>query len=317
MNGREPGGRVAGQPILNGAGRMIQTTASPERTRAWRAAPLSRTVFMPARQAVVLTAVAGAFVLALAGSANAQTIVGVVRDAGTRAPLVAVQLTAIDSTGAARASALTDSLGMFRLAGMGAGTFTIEAERLGAETTTTQAVVLNVNERLQVDIPLRPDAIELQQIVVRERRRLSGRLAEYYDRLERGGRTGFGHFITRDQLDRVPYLSSHLRMTPGVWVNGFGHQLSITMRGTFGRCRPAIFLDGLPITAEEIDIITPDQLEGVEIYRGMHVPVRYASRSNCGAILLWTRADAGRPFTWKRMLVGLGLAGLLLILAFD
>lgn len=296
---------------------MIRTTARPERSSARYASPLSRVAFASACRPVVCTTAAGVLVLVLAGSARAQTIAGVVRDAGTGDPLVAVQLTAIDSTGAARASALTDSLGMFRLAGMGAGTFTLEAERIGAETTTTQAVVLNVNERLQVDIPLRPEAIELQQIVVRERRRLSGRLAEYYDRLERGGSTGFGHFITRDQLDRIPYLSSHLRMTPGVWVNGFGHQLSITMRGTFGRCPPAVFLDGLPITAEEIDIITPDQLEGVEIYRGMHVPVRYASRSNCGAILLWSRADAGKPFTWKRMLAGLGLAGLLLILAFD
>lgn len=269
----------------------------------------------PARRIVALTFAIATLSLLPPDSAVGQTIVGVVRDAGTGQPLVAVELTAIDSTGEARASALTDSLGVFRLAGMGPGTFTLEAERLGAETARTQAVVVNANERLQVDIPLRPEAIELQQIVVQERRRLSGRLAEYYERLERG--SGFGRFITRDQLDRVPYLSSQLRMTPGLWVDGFGHQTRITMRGTFGRCQPSIFLDGLPITSEEIDIITPDQLEGVEVYRGMHVPVRYASRSNCGAILLWTRSDVGKPFTWKRLLAGLGLAGLLLILAMD
>lgn len=268
------------------------------------------------RGSVGLPSIAGAIAVLLASPAASQTVVGVVRDAGTRDPLPDVQLSVLDSTGESRASALTDSVGLFFLSGMGPGTFTLRAERIGAQTVTTEPVILNRNERIQVDIPLRAEAIELQRIVVQERRRISGRLAEYYDRLERGGRSGFGRIITREDLERMPFLSSHLRMTPGLWVDGFGHQTNITMRGGgMGRCTPAILLDGLPIEASEIDIVTPDQLEGVEIYRGMHAPMQYTSRSSCGVILLWTRVDGGRPFTWKRMIAGLGAAAVLFFFA--
>lgn len=255
---------------------------------------------------VVAFAAAGFLVVAVSGSIHAQVIVGVVRDAGNGTPLPSVHLTMLDSTGTARASAFTDSLGVFRLAGMGPGTFTLQAERLGVEPARTEAFTVNPNERLDVEFRLRPEAIELQPIVVRQRRRISPRLAEYYDRLERGG---FGYFITREELERSgsPYVSSHLQMSPGVWVRG-GIRPRITMRGTTGRCTPTVFLDGFRVPAAEVDALTtPDQLEGIEIYRGMHAPMQYG-RVDCGAILMWTRVDDGRPLTWKRVLAAAALA---------
>jgi hypothetical protein len=74
-------------------------------------------------------------------------------------------------------------------------------------------------------------------------------------------------------------------------------------------------LDGLPIDTRDIDsIIQPEDVEGVEIYRGStQIPAQYMNRANCGLVLIWTRLDAPgmKPFSWKRLFIGLGVGALL------
>src|SRR6185369_11770038 len=126
--------------------------------------------------------------------------------------------------------------------------------------------------------------------VVAERKYRVGRLGEYYDRAEWTRKTGFGHVLMRDDLDRM----QGARTT------------SILQTYTFpGRCRSTILLDGLEVHPEDFNsldsMIPTDQIEGIEIYRGStEIPIEYQTRAGCGLVMIWTRHDVpnGKPFGW-------------------
>ena len=75
------------------------------------------------------------------------------------------------------------------------------------------------------------------------------------------------------------------------------------MRGAFGSCDPAIYINGLPmtsrtargaavtITADDIDAwMRPQDVTGIEIYAGDSAPVEYQQgMSGCGSILIWMK----------------------------
>jgi len=57
-------------------------------------------------------------------------------------------------------------------------------------------------------------------------------------------------------------------------------------------CPMRYFVDGVPYDAASgINDISPDMIEGIEIYKGpAHTPARYAASGGpCGVILIWTR----------------------------
>ncbi|MGH7460303.1 MAG: hypothetical protein ACREMA_04655 [Longimicrobiales bacterium] len=81
-------------------------------------------------------------------------------------------------------------------------------------------------------------------------------------------------------------------------------------------CELAVYLDGLPMSYREADaLVNPDDLEGVEIYRGIHeIPPEYHYREGCGVLLLWTRTDARKSkLTWPKLALGAALVGVVLI----
>lgn len=63
----------------------------------------------------------------------------------------------------------------------------------------------------------------------------------------------------------------------------------------YGRgCRPTLFIDGMrygPAYAETVDMVVPEEIEGIEIYpNSWAAPPEYTALSaGCGAILVWTR----------------------------
>jgi hypothetical protein len=63
----------------------------------------------------------------------------------------------------------------------------------------------------------------------------------------------------------------------------------------------------------------PDQLEAVEVYVRPEIPAEFLQGWPCGVVALWYRRGPDpRPVapTWKRVLAGIGLLGLVLTLAF-
>lgn len=267
-----------------------------------------------------------------AHTAAAQVIVGRILDASTGAALDAVTVSALDAavTAAERAdtaaaSAITDADGTFRLVLPRAGTYVIRAERLAYAQGTTEAVDVGAREVVRVEIRLAIDPVPLAPLTVTDRRRdARGRLVAYFRRLDQYQKSGYGRFITREDIERwrLPRISLYLAGVPGVRLR-YGNlgDVWIQMRG-FGRpCRPTLYLDGLEMSNSPVpldQLVHPDDLEGVEIYRSPTIPAEFSDTRGCGVIVAWTRQElSDRPWSWKRFLIGAAGIVVLGILALD
>ena len=190
--------------------------------------------------------------------------------------------------------ALTDESGSFRVTGLPAGQASIHVKRLGFLPDSV-SVDVPPTGLAELNIQLATAAENLLPVTVRARKTsYSGRLAGYYERLDR--RNG-GVFITREQIDqdRPRTLSQLLQRVPGATVVRLrAGAMGIRLRDR--TCSPLIWLDGNALPSGEIDLdsFQPNSLQGIELYLGSTTaPTRYlAARdlSNCGTILLWSRS---------------------------
>lgn len=190
-------------------------------------------------------------------------------------------------------SAVTDERGGFRLTGVTPGSFEVRARRLGFRPESTRIDVRDGGTS-SVDLKLPVVAEDLQPVLVRGKKmRYTGRLAGYYERLER---RSSGAFVTRDQIDREDprNLTQLLQRVPGVSLQRLrAGSVGIRMRDR--TCVPLVWLDGtaLPMGEVDLDGIQPKSLEGIEIYLGSTTaPFQYSWTRNaaaCGTLLLWTR----------------------------
>jgi TonB family protein len=161
-------------------------------------------------------------------------------------------------------------------------------------------VEVPANGAATISLRLRPTAAMLEPVVVRaDRVSYTGRLAGYYQRLER--KTS-GYFITRDQIDRENprMLKQLLQHVPGISeVRGRGRSSGIRMRGR--SCWPLVWIDGTPMPAGEVDLdsFSPNTIHGIELYLGSTTaPARYIytrDASSCGTILIWSRGPDTDP----------------------
>ena len=254
-------------------------------------------------------------------SGSAQTgVVGRVIDPAGRTPISDARVSALDERGREHAVALSDSIGYFKLRLL-PGSYYLQSVRVGYEPTKTGTVDFNDDEQVEVIIQMSVRPLGMDPLVVVGRRNATGRLREYYDRLDRDA--GRGRFITRAQIDSVdaPGITSHMEMrgVPMVMNNRTGDKWPLGV----GRCRMRVFIDGVNIDERggvgfPIDaLIRPDHIEGVEIYRSSYeAPPQYQDRLNtCGVVLFWTRMDKqeGMSF-WRGLLVAGGAIGSLVLL---
>lgn len=269
--------------------------------------------------AVALLVLVGSGVL-LSAPAAAQTVAGAVVDPETEEPLTGVHVRLLDDDGEAVDATFTGEDGRFRLAAPRAGPWRVAAELLGRATITSKPLDLETGDVISVELRMGVEAVRIEEPVVVTTKR-SAADHEFHRRRLRGERTGFGHFIHGEELERklTGRPTDVLRTVAGVSLTsarGFGK--IIRMRGG---CIPAVFIDGMQINhnnrGESLDsYVTVHDLEGVEVYRGMQSPPRYADLSGCGVVLVWTKrgGDPDRPFSWTRFLVGVAMiVGLLLL----
>jgi TonB family protein len=221
-------------------------------------------------------------------------IAGVVTDSSSGVGVVGVEVS-IDDTSLRTA---TDERGRFRFAEGSAGARTLRVRRLGFHPVV---VVVSAGESARpITIRLAPSTRYLAPVQVRaERTRYTGRLAGYYERVER--RTQ-GTFITRADLEREQpaQLTDMLQRSAGVRVTrGKPGAQSVRMRGR--DCRPLVWIDGAPMGAGDVDLdsFSPASLEGIELYLGANnAPGRYQmarGQSECGTVLLWSRGPDTEP----------------------
>ena len=152
-------------------------------------------------------------------------------------------------------------------------------------------IKLTAGKTLTLSVLLDVDAIELAPIVVEAKTlRAERSLAGFYDRRK----WGFGRFYTRQDLVR----------RRGLPLQSLLGESGVSMRCRLRDCIPltwsagrqcimSLYLDGVRLPSDQLDLIHLDDLAGVEVYkRGFDVPVEFQSRfgNECGAALMWSRS---------------------------
>jgi TonB family protein len=221
-------------------------------------------------------------------AAQGGALSGVVRDSAGGIGIAGAEVR-IDGTAF---RAITDEQGAFRFAKGTALGSALRIRRLGF--VPRLIAVSQEASGAPIDVLLTPSVQQLGTVQVRaERTKYGGRLAGYYERLER---RSIGQFITRADIERErpSQITDMIQRAPGVTLaRGRPGMLRVRMRGR--DCSPLIWLDGAALSLGDIDLdaFSPASLEGIEMYLGAAAaPQRYQGsrgRNECGTILLWSR----------------------------
>ena len=218
------------------------------------------------------------------------------------------------------AGVMTADDGAFRIGGVRGGGDSLIVRRLGYRPDT-----IFISRQVEVAptglvVALEPVPRRLAPVRVGAGLRVyRGPFAEFNRRRDRG----FGSFITRDEIARrrAHRTSDIFRSVVNMNVERSGGTNVVRMRGR--RCDPLVWFDGQPLVGgfPDIDAISPQAIEGIEIYSGVAtIPpelVGPRDAGGCGVIVVWTRhgeptrkrakpvtaaalmtlVDAGRVFT--------------------
>jgi TonB family protein len=230
----------------------------------------------------------------LGAQTSATPLNGTVLDAGG-IPIVGANV----SVAGTQVSTISDERGRFHLAIPATGQQKLLVRRLGFQPVSSDLNIVAGQSLHDVTIRMTAAASMLNPVLVSATRGVySGRLAGYYQRLER---RSAGYFISREQIDKKSYrnLSQLLRNVPG--INAFplksgGSAVRIRQR----QCRPLVWLDGVPMPAAEVDLdaFPVSTLHGIEVYSGSgSTPQDFATSgsTSCGSIVLWSRGRDTDP----------------------
>ena len=177
--------------------------------------------------------------------------------------------------------------GKFTILEVPAGRYILMVRRLGFAPVSS-AVQVDAGETLRASFALERLVTSLDTVKVAGKK-LGWRMTEFEDRRK----AGFGHFLTRDDIEKrnAVFTSSLLWGIPSVTVEKGG----VAFNTRPGSCAFQVFLDGvaLPKSTKLDDLLTPKELAGIEVYLGpATVPLQYKTTGGggrCGVILLWTR----------------------------
>jgi hypothetical protein len=252
---------------------------------------------------------------------QAQTIYGVVVDDSTRTPIAGAIVELLAPGAKIGSTTQTDSAGAFLLRPHRSGSFTLRLRHLAYAPVDSDTLTLRSDESIRIELRMAPTTIPLEPLVVTARSHTM--LDGFYERMRR---SVAGRFLQRSDIERRPGARSTdlLREMPGVEIVPVRQGMSatsvnlITMGGGLGRCTPTIYIDGMltkqfPESGVD-DLLTPDMLEGVEVYTSVAgVPSPLTPHGSCGVVAFWTRRDGRGPWKWEKLAIGAG-AFLLMVL---
>jgi hypothetical protein len=226
-------------------------------------------------------------------------LIGEVREAYTDRPIAAAEIRA-DTAGVEAARTLSDEDGKFTLILPDSGTYVLSVRHIAYTPIVAENLKFEQDEEIRVLIQLDAAAVALEPITIIGRRaREPIRLVQFRERAELNERLGRGRIYFREDLERFASMTAQDLLR--------GLSVSST-------CRHQVLLDGMP-TDDRIFGVTADDLEGIEIYRGINqIPPEYYRYGMCGLTMVWTRSDTpnGKPLTWGRAIVAGGIMALLL-----
>jgi len=270
--------------------------------------------------ALTYSALAVAFWSSATSPLVAQQIRGTVVEANGGAPIADATVTLFDQRSAQILQLLTDSAGRFASILQRAGTYSLRVEKLGYGTLHTDTFAIGPSEVLELRIVVGIEAVQLMPLEVTARYHEFRHHPDFHRRVEWGRQTGFGRFITREEIDRTAFVrtSSMLMQVPSirlVHARDGSVYLGVSERGAFN-CRSAVYVNGMEIDqAFGLDELSLDELEGVEIYRWRNeIPAELARPDVCSVVAFWTRVGTrDQSWSWRRVLAGAAmLTGLVL-----
>ncbi len=185
----------------------------------------------------------------------------------------------------------TDSAGRFSFAGLGPGTYRVEAGLTGVAPLAA-TVLLAEGERK--DIEFRIDGVDEGLPVVVTEARPVPVMRTPASAFERRRASGNGrYFDQEDILERRPHrLIDLLRLLPGVRVECQAGACFVRLNNDPRGCAPAVFLDEQRSSLSALDHTAPGDVLGLEIYRGPSEtpPELNNDQARCGgAIAISTR----------------------------
>jgi 5-hydroxyisourate hydrolase-like protein (transthyretin family) len=271
-----------------------------------------------------------------------QLVFGRLVDDDTRAPIPGGTVRLVSGRGSAAATAITNDQGQFWLVSPRAGTYRLQAERIGYQASESPEVNLMPGDSVGFDFHLSTQAVLLAPITVTSSRRpwderapLIG-MESFLGRYEQFARSGFGTFMTRDSIavwdSRTQSVGDMLRsVVPAARaVVPFGDPQAPGLGGAIlirsgrasggriaGTCIPAYWLDGAPVPYNVVASYGPADLEAVEVYVSPNIPADMATGFPCGVVAYWSRRTpdpqrASRS-VWSIVLVGVIVVGSVLL----
>jgi hypothetical protein len=260
----------------------------------------------------LLPAIAAALLLCDGEGLSAQIlpppieIQGRVVDDLTGEPVPGATVVILDTYGDRLARRITDDAGEFSAQIRHRAAVRIRAGRLGYQDVTTPVLPFDGRYYFMLEIRLHVDAVLLAPMEVvahGERMTRSPTFSEFDRRVA----TGFGSYFTRTDIEAIrPVLVTDLlQRIPGLRLEGSGRAgrrtVHMARSGGVGQgggdCPVQIFVDGRIMsragggTVAIDDLVSPEVVEGIEVYRGLStVPPEFlAPNSQCGVVAIWTR----------------------------
>ena len=224
-----------------------------------------------------------------AGSVSAQQSLlrGIVTDsAGDPIAEAAVAIVAL------RQATRTDDAGHFTFSKLPLGELEVSVRRIGYEPKTVKiTITTSVIDSIKVRLKDLPEVLSAMSVSVTEQHRRQG-IEDFYWRRARG----LGAFFTKEEIRarNVSAPSDMLRSTPGIRFVRAGGGKGIRFISTSSRreCMPTIFLDGQRAVGLEIDDLSAQDIEGMELYQSLaSTPPQFFNGGGtpCGVIVVWSR----------------------------
>jgi len=279
-----------------------------------RAPPLRALVVLLVSASAVWDGAAGQSASGRARPDTTSSVTGTVEVNETGEPLseTSVSLAVGSKDGVGMGTRITDAKGRFAFDHVPAGKYRLVVTHLGYHDLE-DTLSVPAESDLSLELKLSVSPITLEPLVV-----VTSRHDPRMEGFERRKARGLGFFITRQEIERrhATYLSGLLWTVPGVRiVSTSGRGSAVFLRGG---CTPLIWIDGSPMGRDsEVDqMLNPEDVEGIEVYRGAEVPVEFGPTS-CGAVVIWTRRakpGPGQGSFWKRALIGVAILTVAILL---
>ena len=245
------------------------------------------------------------------GAATAQEIRGTVMDLTSDKPLADVLLSVLRADNAPAVFTLSDRAGAFVLRGFGTDSMRVRVEGLGYTPTESVVLALAPSDTLRLEIRLRPQPVELPEVVGTAGPKLNRNLEGFLKRQ----RNGFGRYLGSEEIAQIRPTNvlqvlgrlDAVRFVPG-GVSGAVKARTIGSKGRPTLCDPRIYVDGVlirdivPPRPGQIGGVAVDQnvrattIRAVEMYRNpSQAPSEFQTTfmDACPVVVIWTDFGLG------------------------